>query len=364
MKGRQFWYILATLGALLLVVLAGCGGVNDVTGPVAESNNQMTTTQEMDAAVAAQEKYSEEWLANDEIVGTAIGRSDTGRLAIMVLGRSDRAAVSRIVPQQVDGVPVEVRVTGPLVSIDNIPTGPQTSTENLAMAVEGIGPMSRYTRPVPIGVSTGNVGECSSGTIGVRVRRGAKTFALSNNHIYALENQAEFGSAVVQPGLYDTGCSVRLADTLGILTAYIPIRFDGSVNLIDAAIARTTRASLGTATPADGYGVPKSRVVRAQIGLPVQKYGRTTALTFGTVTMVNAYVTVGYTSGTAVFLGQTIVETSVPFIGPGDSGSLLVTQEDASPVGLLFAGNQSGTYSIANPIQRVLGLLGVRIDGE
>ena len=58
-------------------------------------------------------------------------------------------------------------------------------------------PTSRFTRPVPIGISTGNAGECSAGTIGARVKDGSgHVFALSNNHVYALENKAPLGSQV------------------------------------------------------------------------------------------------------------------------------------------------------------------------
>lgn len=53
-----------------------------------------------------------------------------------------------------------------------------------------------------------------------------------------------------------------------------------------------------------------------------------------------------------------------PFIKAGDSGSLLVTDPDRNPVGLLFAGNGSGQLAIANRIDLVLESFGVAIDGE
>jgi hypothetical protein len=96
----------------------------------------------------------------------------------------------------------------------------------------------------------------------------------------------------------------------------------------------------------------------------VQKYGRTTALTKGTVVGINATVDVGYSSGTARFVNQIVVYSSKPFIKPGDSGSLLVTYPAVNPVGLLFAGNASGQYAIANQINDVLGNFGVTIDGQ
>ena len=47
----------------------------------------------------------------------------------------------------------------------------------------------------------------------------------------------------------------------------------------------------------------------------------------------------------------------------GDSGSLLVTDPDKNPVGLLFAGDSSGKFAIANQIDDVLDALGVTVDG-
>ena len=60
-----------------------------------------------------------------------------------------------------------------------------------------------------------------------------------------------------------------------------------------------------------------------------------------------------------------IVITPGNFSAGGDSGSLIVVQKGADarkPVGLLFAGSMIVT--IANPIDEVLSLLGVTIDGE
>ena len=80
--------------------------------------------------------------------------------------------------------------------------------------------------------------------------------------------------------------------------------------------------------------------------------------------MVSVAVDVGYTSGTAHFVDQIIVQAVEPFLGPGDSGSLLVTDPDRNPVGLLFAGNETGTFAVANRIDLVLARFGATIDGE
>lgn len=100
------------------------------------------------------------------------------------------------------------------------------------------------------------------------------------------------------------------------------------------------------------------------IGLKVQKYGRTTALTKGAVNAINATINVGYSSGTARFGNQIVVYARKPFIKAGDSGSLLVTDPEKKPVGLLFAGTADGKWAIANRINLVLDRFGVTIDGS
>jgi hypothetical protein len=153
------------------------------------------------------------------------------------------------------------------------------------------------------------------------------------------------------------------------VSAYKPI--NGSVfafNDIDAAIALTDHALLDTTTPValGGYGVPNSVTKAAALDLAVQKFGRTTLLTKGTVTGINATMVVGYADDWyAWFTGQIIVETPGVFEQPGDSGSLVVTDDAAAnPVGLLFAGNAEGTMAIVNPIDAVLQYFDVSVDGK
>ncbi len=46
-------------------------------------------------------------------------------------------------------------------------------------------------------------------------------------------------------------------------------------------------------------------------------------------------------------------------------GSLLVTNDvNAFPVGLLFAGNSTGQFAVANPIDLALAAVGVTVDGK
>ncbi len=342
--------IIAGLVALITIALGLVAAAPPDAGPPAD----------LGQALAAQKAHTNALLGNLDVVGTAVGYTDDGRPAVLILTR--RTGVGRL-PASLDGVAVVVHVTGELSALDIDPNG-KGGVANAASTK--IDPKKWFTRPVPIGVSTGNANECSAGTIGARVKdTSGNVYALSNNHVYANENKLPAGTKVLQPGLYDTGCVFDLKNVIGTLAAFQPIVFTTSAsNTIDAAIAASTTVLLGKATPSNGYGLPKSATVSAFVGQSVQKYGRTTSLTKGTVTGINAIVNVGYGSGTARFVDQIFVQSRTAFLKAGDSGSLLVTNPGRNPVGLLFAGNSSGTFAVANRIDLVLSGLGVAVDGE
>ena len=304
------------------------------------------------AALAIQERHTPRLLANRKLVGTAVSFNSAGRLGILVLARD--IVEAREVPESLEGLPVHIRITGEIFALTCPPIkGDPTN------------PTATFPPPVPIGVSTGNAtaADCATGTIAARVIDSTKkVYALSNNHVYALENSAKIPTDVLQPGLYDAGCkgTGSAGNVIGTLSAYVPIS-STSNNTVDAAIALSSTDKLCNYTPFNGYGRPNSKTTTAKIFQAVQKYGRTTSLTKGTIMGLNATVSVTYDFGTAVFVKQIIVTSSRAFIKAGDSGSLLVTNDsNCYPVGLLFAGNGSGTYAIANPIGLVLTSLGTK----
>lgn len=304
-------------------------------------------------ALAAQAAHTDALISLPGVAGTAVGLSaDEREAAVLVL---TSAGGVRGIPATLDGVRVRVVVTGPLEALSRQPMpAVQASRPQAATA--------RYARPVPIGVSTGHPA-ITAGTIGARVKKSDGTvYALSNNHVYAVENQAAIGDNVLQPGAYDGG--VNPGDAIGTLSAFVPIVFSTSAsNTVDAAIALSSTGNLGNSTLANGYGTPKSTIAAAAINQRVMKYGRTSQLTKGKVWGINATVNVGYGSGVARFVGQILVSPGA-FSRGGDSGSLIVVNggsNDRKPVGLVFAGSPSVT--VANPIGAVLTAFGVTIDG-
>ena len=300
-----------------------------------------------------QERHTGRLMELDGVEGTAIGLNPNEQLAVKVFTAGQNVAG---IPRELDGVPVQVVVTGKFYALSK-PEAPPGQ----AQKEDRIDPTAWFERPVPIGVSTGHP-DITAGTIGCRVTDGDYVYALSNNHVYADENYAFIGDNVLQPGDADGG--IDPDDAIGTLDAYVAINFTpGSSNEIDAAIALTTTDDVNNATPSDGYGTPASETVTASINLVVQKYGRTTGLTTGAITEVNAIINVGYSSGTALFANQIVIMPSKgQFSRGGDSGSLVVTQNGKNPVGLLFAGGRRRT--IACPIGPVLVAFGVAIDGQ
>ena len=426
----------------------------------------------LEIAIEVQEAHTPELLGRPEVVGTAVGLDDQGKPVIQVFTKS--ASFSGI-PDNIEGFPVEVVVTGQFFAlgkcIDNdkdtfykktkgctkpvydcndnaaniYPGAPEVcdikDNDCDSFVDEGCGgptptptptstptptptptptstpsptptptptptpsptpsptPMPTPTptappspicntdekcpRPVPIGVSGGSEWSCGAGTIGFRGKIGTNVYTVSNNHVYALENTAPIGSEIHQPGLYDmlSFCEYEPNNRIALLSDYVPIAFctcfpncnNCPQNEVDAAIAVSIYDSgkprIGNATLSDGYGMPKSITVQPSIGMDVKKYGRTTGQTYGNIDSINATVLVQYdVSKYGLFVGQIIITSNTSFSLPGDSGSLIVGNgiNDRKPVGLLFAGNETGTFTVANPIDAVLTAFpGLTVDGE
>jgi hypothetical protein len=360
-RSRRMKFLIRLLVSCLFLALAfsGCQDKQQPFEAGSEGPSLAGAGAGLERAMEVQKQHTPRLMALPDVVGTATGIGAAGTPAVLVLTKVPGVAG---IPGSLDGVPVVVKVTGEIIALPK-PDKPDNPNKPGKPPKEVIDPTSRFDRPVPIGVSTGHPA-ITAGTIGARVKdNGGNVYALSNNHVYADENLANFGDKVLQPGAIDGGEAP--ADVIGTLYAYKQIKFDGSENVIDAAIALSSTDLLGNATPSDGYGTPKSVTTGAYLGQKVKKYGRTTGLTKGRVYAINATVDVGYDSGVARFVNQ-IVITPGPFSLGGDSGSLIVSDErgqnNRKPVGLLFAG--SDLVTIANPIQAVLDTLGVTIDGE
>lgn len=330
-------FALTTLLVFSLLWIACSEKQPNVTAP---QQTRTLVPSDLAKAAAVQERNTDDLMAIDGVEGVALGLTVTGNPAIEVFTSKTNVAG---IPKGLEGLPVEVELTGKFFAFDAPLTG-------------------RY-RPLPIGVSVASNSFCAAGTIGCIVERANNKYILSNNHVLARENQASIGEDIVQPGRYDNKpkCENHLdADKVADLSEFVPLKFDGSDNLVDAAIAELSTADFTCATLSNFYGLPSSTPVAATLGLPVKKVGRTSGFTSGTVVAINATINVGYGApGVARFVGQIV--TSKHFSKSGDSGSLVVTDDgNSNPVGLLFAGTNNG-LTILNPIGDVLNSFSVTI---
>lgn len=307
-------------------------------------------------------------MSDRNVVASGVGLDARGKPVIRVMVTDPRT----VVPARVEGVRVHKQLSGRIVALRGATC--ESSGNGLCANSE------RWPLPVPIGVSAGHPA-VTAGTIGARVTDGSNVFILSNNHVIANNNDAMFGDGILQPGAYDGG--LDNADVIATLVDFEVIDFTAD-NTMDAAIALSTPSELSVSTPVGefgslvGYGVPSSELhpaygipeligdedMGALLGTPVQKVGRTTGITSGSVTTIDATVSVcydsPYCSQIATFIDQVII-TPGSFASGGDSGSLIVSDDLLNRgVGLLFAG--SPTIVIANRLDLVLNRFGVRID--
>jgi hypothetical protein len=227
------------------------------------------------------------------------------------------------------------------------------------------------TRPIELGTSGGNIKSiiktkhtrgCFSGTLGSMVQDADENeYILSNNHVLADTNKAKPGQLILQPGLIDVACLRAKSNAVATFSSSVKIRFGGPSNQVDTALAAVVPGQVSPYIMFVG-GIADTVVGDPSLGMPVQKMGRTSCLTTGTVAALDANVTVNYSDVVkhprlANFINQILVTGSVltpTFGAAGDSGSLIVSQDDCpQAVALLFAGNGNG-LTIANPITSVL----------
>lgn len=328
----------------------------------------------LEEARRAKAVHVDSLLGKKNVIGCGVGYKEIGGIktdelsvVVSVVRKEPKGqlAPADLVPEFVQGIRTDVRETGVIRAL-------QDHT-------------SRW-RPAPGGVSCGHI-DVTAGTIGCLVSRRGQVYILSNNHVLANSNQGQLGEPILQPGSHDGG---TMEDQIATLEEFVPINFgtesptcptanrvaevlnwmarlvgsrhrfrvfqeNPAPNYVDAAIARPTSVDLVEKRILE-IGEPQG-VAEGTLGLAVRKSGRTTGLTSGEITQVDATVQVGYGMGqTATFTDQLVAG---PMSSGGDSGSAVLDEHDRV-IGLLFAGSRSTT--VINRIQNVMEALGVDID--
>lgn len=314
------------------------------------------------ALIAVQREVTPAMMNTADVLGTAVGLDDAGRLVLIVyVDRNGAAAegVVRSLPTQVRGVTVRVELTDKF----------RAFAANTA----------KQTGPIKLGTSGGwrndlANGYCCGGTLGSLIDVGGTQYIMSNYHVLEADIEpggnnivAVTGDAVIQPGLIDVGCDASGAQTVATL-----VKLSSLPNWnVDVSVAKVEPNMVSTDGAILGIGTLSKATVPAALKQGVKKSGRTTGLTSSTVSGLNATIRVTYDNEcagsvafTQTFTGQIVVSNrGSRFLNSGDSGSLMVENTATNPraVGLLYAG--SSTSAIANPIGEVLTFVGGKLGG-
>ncbi|MCP4249262.1 MAG: trypsin-like peptidase domain-containing protein [bacterium] len=293
---------------------------------------------------------------DDNILGIGIGPKEVGEKP------TDRMALKFFVRTKRDKADLAAKDLLPKsVSVDR----GKVDTDVVQMApLRARGSFKQRLRPGQGGCSGCVVvpGLNYTGTLGLGMRGygwlAERAFILSNNHVLANENRSRIGDAVVQPGTLDGGDPA--ADKIGELYDFVPLKFGGAVNKVDAACAQVS--TWGDFTREIFWvGHPRGWRTRGSVNgavsagnTQVQKTGRTTGYTTGQIAAVAFDGWVGYETGDAYFEDQLLI-TPGSFSDAGDSGSCILDMQEHI-VGLLFAGG--ATHTVANYIEDVWNELG------
>ena len=269
-----------------------------------------------------------------------------------------------LVPSQLDGITTDVVQTGRIRAFNTH--------------------LQRH-RPAPGGVSIGHR-DITAGTLGCIVKKNGSRVILSNNHVLANSNAAQIGDAILQPGPHDGGKFPD--DHIANLLDFVPISLSGGsdipsdcpignnfaavLNLFASItgshtrlqavriLAEDNRVDAAIAKPLNDTDVSDeildigaiAGMTPGLLGMAIQKSGRTTEYTKGSIEQVDVTVNVQYGGGqVGRFVDQLLAG---PMSQGGDSGSA-VLDNDKKLVGLLFAG--SDTTTIINRMENVFTAL-------
>ncbi len=351
--------------AIVTVTATPVANVNVVVSPAAPTVANFGT-QQFNAAVTGSTNTVVTW----EVNGVAGGSQTLGFISSSGLF---------VAP---GGVPVSGGTTTTLT----VMAVSQADSSRSGTAVVTIVPGNQNAQVTPVELGTsgsnsndvstsGGVTKCCGGTLGSLVQTATGTqYLLSNNHVLArtdlgiVTNGSTTGDNVTQPGNIDSNCGHTATTVVGHLSAFYSLE-SGTAPKIDAAVAEVVSGTVDTGgnilylgDHANADNVPVAgqvgSVVTPTVGLTVAKSGRTTGLTCSSIDAISVTTTVQYQKGCGT--GSTFDETFTDevsvsggdFSAEGDSGSLIVSQANAGPVALLFAGSDADT--VGNPVSDVL----------
>jgi hypothetical protein len=261
--------------------------------------------------------------------------------------------LKRSLPSEIEGVHVRVEAIGATAVR---PDRSQSSTN--------AGNSYRVSGRIACGSSIAVAGEQSAGTLGALLRHeNGDIYALSNNHVIGGCNHTPRNQGILSPSPIDVRPGGANVLQFAAFHSLIELR-SGSIHhvprqSIDAAIAKVLDPDLITSSQG-GFSDTPSQVIAPMHGQRVKKVGRTTGVTYGTVEATIPLFELPYKAthySATVHFGEVWSvrgDAGTPFGIPGDSGSLVVLEDDSAAVGLFFAVTGKGEIGFMSSLETVL----------
>lgn len=292
----------------------------------------------------------------------AITKDDAAkRVSILLKNQVSQAALDRM-PVKIGDV--AIRYVGH-ASLDAVPPNVPQNAVNSGSSFYNVG--NKFCCGSSITISP----VASAGTMGALVRsENGDLFGLTNNHVTGDCNHSKKDMFVLCPAPMDADPSKLPPTAIGRHSRFIRLEsgdpnqvarqeFDAAIfEIIDTARVTSMQGDSGIDTP--------TQTAPLSAGTKVTKVGRTSGQTFGTcLGMVNTPFHVPYQSANfrAVVHFQNVYAVlgrgNSPFSLPGDSGSLVMTEDGQYALGIVFAGGNNVSYIF--PILPLLQAFGVTL---
>jgi len=222
---------------------------------------------------------------------------------------------------------------------------------------------------VACGSSCAPMNETYHGTLGALVRKAGSNdlYILSNNHVLAAGNQTVVGMQISSPATTDVHADMKFGPKVIARHSEIVELRSGvpalvppcTADLAIGAVADERIVSSWQGDDENGYDTPTT--VSAPVsGMVVKKFGRTTGFTKGMIQAFsrrpNPYpFDLPKFKATVWFKNVwTVAPLNGPFALPGDSGSLVVSEDGLTAVGILFAADKYGKGAVIIPMEHAI----------
>ncbi|MFP4977808.1 hypothetical protein ACE6ED_20550 [Paenibacillus sp. CN-4] len=321
---------------------------------------------ELQRAIRLKEKLEEEWKGKRNVNAVDVGLKYvagkmTDQIAIRVyVDQKANVPPQDAIPISVEGIPTDViekQEKFVLQTLERATAEEDTSVTAAAGEIQS---------PLSGGMA---IGPCRSirdrriwGTLGAFVQKeDGKTYALSCFHVLCCDSEWKRGDQLTQLSREGVCTEGALVGTLA--DACLRGNFGLIEQDVDGALAEITSKEVSWEIPGIGR---LTGPADTKPGTHVRKVGSATGLTYGIIEGLNKTFTVDFYDG----IGDVTFTRSIrivpdprhnaKFSAKGDSGAVIVNEKN-QVVGLLFAGTDDESVTIANNIAEVMQSL--RITG-